>query len=80
MGHRRGGVYQTYHARTVCEIPTIDQYLEKIEADLIVWLHNVPTSRYNSPETAYVDAAVIDLMIKSFPELVKTLEQQYEGA
>ncbi len=80
MGRRRSEVYQAYHVRTVCEIPTLGKYLRQIEVDLITWLHSVPTSHYESPETAYVDAAVVDLMIKSFPALVKTLEQQYEGA
>lgn len=79
MGRRRGALYQTYGVRTVREVPSSDRCLEKVEAALIQWLHNVPTSRWRSDETAYIDAAIVDLMVEDFTTLVQTLTEYYEG-
>lgn len=80
MGRRRGSLAYTYGVRTVWEIPSSNRYLEQIEAILINWLHHVPTSQYHSPETAFVDAAIVDLIVKDFKMLVEHLTEYFEGA
>ena len=88
MGNRRRALRadSRYYAETIYEydLPvTYNRWLESIEADLHVWLHNAPTALHKGGEEDEVDYHIAELLIARFPQMASAIAKQYhitEGA